>query len=515
MPGSAGTKRSFHLNRWWQQQLADSSLRIKVTIGVALPLVILLGIFTGAEYIRQRQVLLENLSLFASYSAQIVEDNLLHQMLENDLRGVQEMLDTLGRREEFQALYILDNEGEIIFAPGAESLGTILDNHEADCQPCHRLPAEERPSSVIVVNNRNERVFRSMHPLENSPACSECHDPEERLIGLLLTDISVAPAMAALERDLLENLLWWSLTVLVVIVVVNLVLDRTVFSRLQRLALAMSRFGQGVQTVSISDRGSDEIARLTGAFDEMAEKIDRRQKENDLLSDRLRQQNIQRGELLKGLIDAQENERKRVAREIHDELGQSLGALALQFEGLRRLMEKDPARALEQLERIQPLINMTTGQMYELILDLRPSSLDDLGLVPTLKALANRLTRSNDLRFSFESDGLPDRLPPEIETACFRIFQEALNNAVRHAGATQIEVSLTCHDHTIAGRVRDDGRGFDLSSINLDGSSPRGLGLLGMRERAAQCSGAMEIDSRPGHGTQIHFYIPLPEVDCD
>jgi signal transduction histidine kinase len=107
------------------------------------------------------------------------------------------------------------------------------------------------------------------------------------------------------------------------------------------------------------------------------------------------------------------------------------------------------------------------------------------------------------------------RLPPELETALYRIFQEALSNVVRHAEATKLSVTLACNDHTFEGKIEDNGRGFDLTSIQTNGDNIRGLGLLGMQERVIQCGGSMEIISNQGLGTKIRILIPLTVVPYD
>jgi signal transduction histidine kinase len=107
------------------------------------------------------------------------------------------------------------------------------------------------------------------------------------------------------------------------------------------------------------------------------------------------------------------------------------------------------------------------------------------------------------------------RLPPELETALYRIFQEALSNVVRHAEATKISITLACNNHTFEGKIEDNGRGFDLTSIQTNEDNIRGLGLLGMQERVIQCGGSMEIISDQGRGTQIQIFIPLTEGHYD
>ncbi len=497
-----------------QNSYLHSSLRAKVTLGVVLPLVLVLSIFTTIEYFRHRSVLMSNLSLFSSYSAEVVEDTLRHQMIESNLDGVQQLIDTIAAREEFQTIYILDPTGEVIFAPNEQGVGLHLDNERQDCQPCHSLLPEERPSNVIVTNDSGQQVFRNMHPLENNPACAKCHDPEERLLGLLLTDISVTPLMVPLAADLRENLMWWVITILVTILVVNLVMSRFVLRRLEGLLLSITGFGQGTLPPPVSENESDEIGQLTNAFHNMAQKIEQRRTENQTLSMRVQRQSAQRGELLKRLITAQEDERKRVARELHDELGQTLSGLSLRVEGTRRLLESDQNRALEQLDQVRSLAAASTEQMYNIILDLRPSALDDLGLVPALRAYAERLLENGDPQFHLEAEEFQHRLPAEIETALFRVFQEALNNSIRHGQAANVWVTLRCRESEFYGEIIDDGQGFDPDSIHVNGNSSRGLGLLGMQERVVQCGGQFRIQSQPGKGTRIKTSIPIQEVCC-
>lgn len=502
------------LQHFLSKSYLHSSLRAKVTLGVVLPLILILSIFTTIEYFRHRSVLLSNLSLFSSYSAEVVEDNLLHQMIESNFDGVQQLIDTIAAREEFQSIYILDSAGKVIFAPNEQGVGMRLDNEKQDCQPCHRLSPEERPKNIVVTDDSGQQVFRSMHPLENNPACAECHDPEERLIGLLLTDISVTPLMTPLAVNLRENLMWWVSTILVTVLVVNLVMSRFVLRRLEGLLSAITGFGRGTLPPPALENESDEIGQLAVAFRNMAQKIEQRRTENQALSVRVQQQSAQRGELLKRLITAQEDERKRVARELHDELGQTLSGLSLRVEGARRLFESDHNHALEQLAQVRSLAADSTEQMYNIILDLRPSALDDLGLVPALRAYAERLLENGDLKFHLEADEFQHRLPPEIETALFRVFQEALNNSIRHAQANNVWVNLKCRGSEFNGEIVDDGQGFDPHSIHVNGNSSRGLGLLGMQERVVQCGGRLKIQSQPGKGTCIKTSIPIQEVCC-
>ncbi len=437
-----------------------------------------------------------------------------HQMIDSDFDGVQDILYTMGKRDDFKIIYVLDTDGRVVFAPDNRDIGLRLDNREPDCQPCHSLPAEERPGSVVTEDANGQSVFRSMNPIENSSECVDCHDPDQRILGVLLTDISTEPLEAPLAAHLRENIFWWIAAIGAAIIVVNWAVSHFVLNRLERLANAMTGFGKGEPLVPVTDGSPDEIGQLTGAFNTMAHKVETRRQENEALSERLRDQSVKRGELLKRLITAQEDERRRVARELHDELGQVLTGLALRTEALEKLVLLDSDLALEQLRQMRGLVGEASEGIYDLILALRPSVLDDLGLVPALKTHLERVTKSSGIQYDLDAKGLERRLPASVETALFRTSQEAIANVIRHAAADRVRIRLACDDQWLNVEIVDDGRGFDLTRVNVNGNSARGLGLLGMKERIVQCGGDLEISSRPGTGTIVCMRVPIEEMDC-
>lgn len=496
-------------SRFWP---IKTNLRAKITLGVVVPLTLILGIFTIIEESRHREIELYNLNILASQSGKVIESSLRNAMLESNFSEVQMILDAVGDGGEFRVVYLLDSEGKIIFAPHGESVGERLDNNHPTCQECHRLPPEARPSSVVVTDD-NQRVFRSMYPIRNAPECMTCHDPDQPIIGLLLTEIPFTKVESALDADLRENLLWWVGTILVTIIVVNLAMSNIVINRLQRLAQALAGFGQDQLSIRLPVDDPDEIGQLSEAFNNMSQRIEDEVDENRALSDHLYMQNKQRGELLKHLITAQEDERKRVARELHDDLGQALGALALQTEAIEQLIDSDTEAAINQLNLTRDLITDTTGRMYELILALRPSTLDDLGLVAALQSHAERFLSGSGIIFELNAAGLISRLEPEMETALYRIYQEALNNVRRHSGAKRVSITMTTQDGFLKSEIQDDGRGFDLRRLDSNEDSPHGLGLLGIKERVSQWGGTVEIITKPGSGTLIRLRFPIAEVN--
>jgi PAS domain S-box-containing protein len=213
------------------------------------------------------------------------------------------------------------------------------------------------------------------------------------------------------------------------------------------------------------------------------------------------------------LIDAQEAERKRLARELHDQIGQALTAVQISLQTLRPSLKS--AFAAERVEENLALIEDALGQVHDLSLELRPSLLDDLGLVAALRWYVERVASRARLLRCFKADSIETRVSAEIETACFRIAQEALTNVMRHSNASAILVQLKRSDQTLQLTIRDDGSGFTVAdALNRTGPEAS-LGLQGMRERAVAVGGAVEVESAPGRGTEVRASFPLVEkIQC-
>jgi PAS domain S-box-containing protein len=207
------------------------------------------------------------------------------------------------------------------------------------------------------------------------------------------------------------------------------------------------------------------------------------------------------------LIDAQEAERKRLARELHDQIGQALTAVQIGLQTLRPSLERisDARRLEEGLAGIEDALR----RVHDLSLDLRPSLLDDLGLEAALRWYVDRVAGSAGLAGCFNADLIETRLVPEIETACFRIAQEAITNVLRHSNARAIWVRLEQCDHALQLAIRDDGSGFKVSDALSRTGPNASLGLQGMRERAIAVGGVVEIESAPGEGTEVRASFPF------
>ena len=234
--------------------------------------------------------------------------------------------------------------------------------------------------------------------------------------------------------------------------------------------------------------------------------------ENGRLCEELLAKEEMRGQLLERLICAQEDERRRIARELHDETSQALTALIIGLGSVEEALPLDANESRRRLEAARGLTIQTLEEVRKIIMDLRPTSLDDLGLVPALRWYSRTQANRMGLRLTFEARGVEDRLPPQIETALFRVVQEALTNIARHAGARSVRVEIENIESTLVMVIEDDGSGFDVERSMAQGTSTRGLGLLGMKERVNFLGGSIAIDSTIGRGTRVIVRVPAGGV---
>ena len=209
--------------------------------------------------------------------------------------------------------------------------------------------------------------------------------------------------------------------------------------------------------------------------------------------------------LSRRVLEAQESERRRVAIELHDELGQSLTAIKINLQLTERFKDQSPADLNQENIRI---VEDALQQVRRLATALRPSMLDDLGLVPALQWIAQQTERRGGFAVHLRQDGIHSRLANDIETACFRIVQEALTNVSRHAQPNQVIINLGHVGPELILTVQDDGLGFDLPAMQERATAGGSLGVLGMQEGATLVEGQLDIDSTPGLGTTVQFRCP-------
>lgn len=222
-----------------------------------------------------------------------------------------------------------------------------------------------------------------------------------------------------------------------------------------------------------------------------------------------RQHEALRGELYRSVVAAQESERQRIARDLHDETGQALTAIGLGLRGLSTSIQHGkPDQAMDTLRQLESMAANSLTELQRLISDLRPSHLDDLGLPAALRWYVGALQERTKLKIEVETTGVERELDPAVKIAIFRVAQEALNNVIKHASAYSVEVRLSYGEGSLSLLVKDDGRGFDSHNLHKHQNGRISLGLIGMQERAGLLNGTCTVTSAPGRGAVVEMCVP-------
>jgi len=364
--------------------------------------------------------------------------------------------------------------------------------------------------------------------------CHDCHStpsgPQRQNGVMAFAALTTAPWGVVVQQDEQEafaesntlgrSLLLFGGTAFGITMVVAWLLTRSVVRPIRTLTAASQRIAAGDLVQPIPRAGGGEVSVLARAFDEMRERLKKSLEEiqewNTELEKRVEQRTKeleaaeqQHSELLRKLVVAQEEERRRLARELHDETSQALTALVV---GLETATTAPAENVGEIKSRLAPIKSMATEMLREIqriIHDLRPAILDDLGLVQAIDWYAETRLKPRGIQVGLETAGVEKRLPSEVETVVFRIAQEAINNVARHAEAENVSISLNFTDSGVVLDVEDDGLGFDPAIAMARTPGNASFGLWSIKERAALFGGAAEIESAPGRGTRVTARIPV------
>jgi two-component system sensor histidine kinase UhpB len=284
-------------------------------------------------------------------------------------------------------------------------------------------------------------------------------------------------------------------------VVFNGLLLKAAFQPLKSLRATARQVQQGNFSVraSLTSLADADMHELAGTLNSVLDDVEDYRAQMQALAGRV--------------IRAQEEERRRIARELHDDTGQTLTLLLVRLKLLENSATSQERQA--EIEELRLLVSAAIDRVRRMALDLRPPALDHLGLAASLRSLVRQLKETTHLAISLELPEGAITLSPERAIAVYRIVQEALTNILKHGNATKVQVKLARQDGRLSICVEDDGRGFDLRALEhtrrpeTDG---RGLGLFGMEERAHLLGGRFQIESQPGHGTRVQVMVPLEEA---
>ncbi len=341
--------------------------------------------------------------------------------------------------------------------------------------------------------------------------------PDIQLVLLVPKDT----ADAIVSTTTREILIIGVLLILVTTALVRFLVWR-VFNPLRDLTAAAQSMAEGNLEHPIQADGTVEIVSLAASMEHMRrqllELMRTQQRWNEELEAQVRARTRElerlarlRDRLVGQLITAQEEERRRIGRELHDETSQALTYLVIRL-GLLASSVRD-SRTRQDLYHLKKIAASMLEDVKRVILNLRPRLLDEYGLAAAIQYYAEERLSVHGIRYTLDVSGCEYRLPPHKEINLFRIAQEAINNIINHADATEVRVTLTCTEHEMVLTVEDNGRGFDLQEVetSLGNGDYRGLGLLSMRERATLIDGDLTIETAPGQGTRVTVRVPLQE----
>lgn len=338
---------------------------------------------------------------------------------------------------------------------------------------------------------------------------SLCLSPEGERMTLTFAPVAYASTgwVVLIEqpwREVIGPVLRYSQFVPLVAALALIVSVLTLYYGIRAIVRPLQELGERAEKVAWGDftatstpvGGVEEIEDLRRTLDQMAKRI----------------QDYQSGmhDYIAAMARGQEEERTRLARELHDDTAQALIALAQQVEMAQKTLIRDPARAAERLVQVREMLAETLAGVRRFSRDLRPIYLEDLGFLPAVQMLVREAGQQQNLQVECTTSGMVQRLPPDLELAAYRIVQEALNNVLRHAQASTLRVEIRFEDESLALTVRDNGQGFQPPDLPDALARSGHFGLMGIQERALLYGGMLAIRSMPGEGTEIEVRLAYP-----
>lgn len=464
---------------FWRGFKNMTGLRGKI-MSIFVLMVLLLGSWNVWQiHTTQKRALQEQLEMRGIAIARDVASRSVDFIFINNLYGLYRLMqDTVKNNEDVVYLFIQDTQGDVL----VDSFGV------KGVPPALRDFNEVSPEERYRLSNFNsEQGF--------------VHDIAVPIFEGRAGTVRLGMGEGGLRRvlgNMLSSLVFYMAILITLGILASYFLSSMLLIPVHQLIEGTRAVASGDLSVRAVPWAKDELGQLAEAFNFMTKKLED-YREESLLKEKLRIQ------LVDKIITAQEDERKRIARELHDETAQSLTSIKLALKVI------EDARELESAARVardlREMLNQTMEEVSSLARDLRPSVLDDMGLQASLANYIEKCSMVLEKTVDFHLQGLKKlRFAPHVETTVYRIVQEALTNVIKHAQAENISVVVRYSEGILTAIVEDDGMGFDLSSVA--GSQGSGLGLFGMQERAMLVGGTLEIESELGEGTTVYLYIP-------
>lgn len=431
-------------------------------------------------------------------------------MLMADRRHVQQAIELIASGQPITQVSVVSTENKVFASSDVSIIGSFITD-----ESINRVFATGE--KVTQIEDRSNQSLYFVFPVLNKPECHACHTAGDRILGAIGITVDSKLLNRQLQDQTFTLIVITGITFLIMGGALTLVFRSSVIAPISGIIASARRIAEGDFSARADIRRDDEVGLMAKSFNEMAERVEHHAQVleatklelEDTVQKRTRQLQETaaiRGQLLERLISAQEEERRRIARELHDEAGQAISAIMLDLARAIDSLPVEAAEARQKLAQSRALAAQTLGELRKMIYDLRPEVLDHLGLAPALRSYVKTRLEDKNIKAKLTISGLENRLPPRLETTVFRIIQEVTTNVVRHSGATNVSIGVAVTKTAADVSIDDDGKGFDIETAFKAAES---WGLRGIRERASAVGGQLDITSQPGQGTHIRVHIPL------
>ena len=465
--------------------------RLGITSTVALSIVLLISIVmsitTFVDIRAQRAIYYRQLEERGAVLTQTFDGFVPDLLYHSNVDALDDVADIVTEIEDIEYVQIFRPDGRLLVSTDQSRYPTGRVDPDV-------LAVVQRGASASVRRGSESVVVAS--PVRVGPT----------IVGGFALVFSTATSENLIRQTAVRRI-WLALALIAISVPVSFLLAQYFVRPLRRLVSATRKIALGTFEPPELDQRGDEIGELISEFRGMSDSL---QKERGELESRVEDRTVelraseeQARSLTRRLVEVQESERRSLAMELHDEIGQQLTGLRLLVENSRRLGQPQNDETLVQA---MALLDDLMEQVRDISLNLRPSMLDDLGLLPAILWLTNRYGAAAGMHVALEHSGLDRRFAPDIETTAYRVVQEALTNVARHANTSEAHVEVRANNGTLRASIRDGGSGFEVSCASFRAES---LGLAGLRERVQLVQGSFEVRSDPGIGTELSVELPV------
>lgn len=476
--------------------LGEASIRRNLVLGVAIVHLILMTIFVFDLVERQKSFLLDELDRRTLHHAHVLAVSSSPWVLSDDLVGMEEVVEGSARGSGVRHAMIVDPSGRILAHTDRARIGFYLVDPTS-----LSATAGDRTARVY---QRSETAIHAISPISAA----------DRLIGWSILAVDKRATNAYLAYATRTGIIY-TVVAMAIGTVFALLLSRSILRQLRLLLRGVDNLQRDVLDQPVRVVSRDEVGRVAEAFNRaLASLAESRRRLTSEIAERKRAEEQLRT-LSRRQVGAIEDERKRIARDLHDELGQALSGMQFCLTTMRNTLHGADSPLDGPCAKMASEVERMGISIHRIANDLRPTILDHLGLVAAIQTfIAEQKPLIGDsLAINVDAAGFNRRLPNDVEMAAYRIVQEGLSNVIKHASASRVDVLLTVNHPQLIVTIRDDGVGIAERS---NGGPPeeRGIGLLGMEERAASIGGRVEIKRRRGGGTTLRAELPyaLEEV---